>query len=353
MMTESSALERRRLFALWLRTGRLPRCTSEDGRELKFNPWHDPANGRFTSAGAGGATEGRRAGDAARGGRRRPVREGAVAGSPALSSGATTDMAGRQTMRARSSASRRPGAEGPTGGPVSNFVAGVGEGLYDTAKGAVSNTYALVTTNPVTTIRETNAGVAAMLDGVIAAEDTPAYRQIARAGQAMASASARDIGRATGHAAGTVAIGAATNTALSRVATLRRMKMARVYPARESPSITWSKETLKKGLPSTLYNDAAPGARPGLAPALMRRMPDGTMRRVKFDGIDGEYRIDRKWKVVNLPNARAQILRQSKVLAQNGVHGMWEVPTAAQRANAFKAIIKAKVANIKVRVVEP
>lgn len=349
MMMESSALERRRLFALWLRTGQLPRCTSDDGRELKFNPWHDAANGRFTFSGAGGATEGRRAGNAARGARRRLVREGAVAGS----AGAARDTAKRQAMRAPSSGPSSPGAEGPARGPVSNFVTGVGEGLYDTAKSAVSDTYALVTTNPVTTIRETNAGVAAMLDSAIAAEDTPAYRQIARAGQAVASASARDLGRATGHAAGTVAIGAVTNTALSRVATLRRMKMARVYPAREPPSITWSKETLKKGLPSTLYNDAAPGARPGLAPALMRRMPDGTMRRVKFDGIDGEYMIDRKWKVVNLPNARAQILRQSKVLAQNGVHGMWEVPTAVQRVKAFQAIKKAKVANIKVRVVEP
>ncbi|MGR6328336.1 hypothetical protein ACU5AX_04665 [Sphingomonas sp. XXL09] len=353
MMTESSALERRRLFAQWLRTGRLPRCTSEDGRELKFNPWHDPANGRFTFSGAGGASEGRRAGDAVRGARRRLVREGAVAGAPAVSLDAAKDMARRQASRALSSTPRRPGAGGEAGGPVFNFVAGVGEGLYDTAKGAVSNTYALVTTNPVTTIRETNAGVAAMLDAAIAAEDTPAYRQIARAGQAVASASARDIGRVTGHAAGTVAIGGVTNTALSRVATLRWMKMAKVYPAREPPSITWSKETLKKGLPSTLYNDAAPGARPGLAPALMRRMPDGTTRRVKFDGIDGEYMIDRKWKVVNLPNARAQILRQSKVLAQNGVHGMWEVPTAAQRIKAFNAIKKEKVANIKVRVVEP
>lgn len=33
-------------FALWLRTGRVP-------IELKFNPWHDPDNGRFTYSNSG------------------------------------------------------------------------------------------------------------------------------------------------------------------------------------------------------------------------------------------------------------------------------------------------------------
>lgn len=40
--------ERRRLFATWLRTGTLP-TWRDDGVELKFNPWHDPRDGRFTS----------------------------------------------------------------------------------------------------------------------------------------------------------------------------------------------------------------------------------------------------------------------------------------------------------------
>jgi hypothetical protein len=40
--------ERRRLFATWLRTGTLP-AGRDDGVELKFNPWHDPRDGRFTS----------------------------------------------------------------------------------------------------------------------------------------------------------------------------------------------------------------------------------------------------------------------------------------------------------------
>lgn len=44
--------QRRRAFAIWLRTGRLSGPDSS-AVELKFNPWHDPADGRFTFAGTG------------------------------------------------------------------------------------------------------------------------------------------------------------------------------------------------------------------------------------------------------------------------------------------------------------
>lgn len=40
----------RRAFSIWLRTGQRP---SASDIELKFNPWHDPEDGRFTFAGAG------------------------------------------------------------------------------------------------------------------------------------------------------------------------------------------------------------------------------------------------------------------------------------------------------------
>lgn len=45
--------EKRRVFAIWLRSGRLPTVRSAEGLECKFNPWHDPTNGRFTYAGMG------------------------------------------------------------------------------------------------------------------------------------------------------------------------------------------------------------------------------------------------------------------------------------------------------------
>lgn len=47
-----SGEERRRAFAVWLRTGRRPAATP-DGIELKFNPYHDPRNGQFTFAPGG------------------------------------------------------------------------------------------------------------------------------------------------------------------------------------------------------------------------------------------------------------------------------------------------------------
>ena len=46
--------ERRRLFAIWIRTGRIP-TRRDDGVELKFNPRHDPRDGRFTSGPGGEA----------------------------------------------------------------------------------------------------------------------------------------------------------------------------------------------------------------------------------------------------------------------------------------------------------
>jgi hypothetical protein len=46
-------------------------------------------------------------------------------------------------------------------------------------------------------------------------------------------------------------------------------------------------------------------------------MADGSKRPVKFDGIQGDYVIDRKWKVIDAPHARAQLLCQSQVLAEH------------------------------------
>ena len=52
-MIQISDEQRRAAFRLWLRTGRLPSVNNPDDVELKFNPWHDPEDGRFTFAGAG------------------------------------------------------------------------------------------------------------------------------------------------------------------------------------------------------------------------------------------------------------------------------------------------------------
>lgn len=62
-----TATEQRRAFAIWLRTGRRFDPAPSAPIEVKFNPWHDPANGQFTFAGRGQASAGRReAGDRGR-----------------------------------------------------------------------------------------------------------------------------------------------------------------------------------------------------------------------------------------------------------------------------------------------
>lgn len=47
-----SPSDERRAFSTWMRTGRLP-AAPEDRVELKFNPYYDPRNGRFTFAPGG------------------------------------------------------------------------------------------------------------------------------------------------------------------------------------------------------------------------------------------------------------------------------------------------------------
>lgn len=48
-----SSEDRRRAFRFWLRTGRWPLVRNDEGMEFKFNPWHDPKDGRFTFANTG------------------------------------------------------------------------------------------------------------------------------------------------------------------------------------------------------------------------------------------------------------------------------------------------------------
>ncbi|RXD02529.1 hypothetical protein EQZ23_18075 [Sphingomonas sp. UV9] len=192
-----------------------------------------------------------------------------------------------------------------------------------------------------------------MIDTAIAAEDTPAHIQASRAASAVANASARDIGRAAGKVAGNVALAVAPGAALSKAAALRRLPIATPRITFDPPQIGWVKEATKSEKPWKSYNDTAPGARAGQAPTLMRTMADGSKRPVKFDGIQGDYMIDRKWSVVNRPRARAQILRQSEVLAQHRLIGTWEVPTPVQKAKALKLLKQMSITNIHVKVVKP
>jgi len=217
----------------------------------------------------------------------------------------------------------------------------------------VAGVRAALTTNPVTIVRNAGRGIADMIYDAIAAEDTPAHIQASRAASAIANASARDIGRVTGAVAGNVALAAAPGAALSKATAFRRLRMARPRTTYDPPQIGWVTETTKSQKPWKAYNDAATGAQPGRAPTLMRTIADGSKRPVKFDGIQGDYVIDRKWSVVDRPRARAQILRQSQVLAEHRLIGLWEVPTPVQKTKAQTLFKKMKVTNIHVKVVKP
>lgn len=365
-MIRTSTYRQQSAFSWWLRTGRLPPAPTPDGIERKFNPWHDPLDGRFTFAGAG-----------------RHYGAGGV-GPAGSASSRNADPIGRQKPRPPERATR-PSAETPPAGqtaqqrkkpvlqatgevrpkpvgsprndqrnPVADFIIGVGEGGYDVAKGTVEGVYAALTTNPVTTLRNVERGIAGMIDTAIAAEDTPARVQVARAASAVANASARDIGRVAGAAAGDVALAVAPGAALARVSELRRLRKARPSPGPfPPPTIGWANENLKSDKPWKAYNDTATGARPGKAPTLMRTLPDGSKRPVKFDGVQGEYMIDRKFAVSGKPRAVAQLLRQSQVLAQHRLIGIWEVPNVTQKNKALKLFKRYNVTNIKVRTVEP
>jgi hypothetical protein len=362
-MMRASNNKEQSAFSWWLRTGRLPPVRNPEGAELKFNPWHDPADGRFTFAGSGHTYGAGGAGSANRASVRKPgivVRDKRrIATMPK----AGASQAGQQvryskrtahpapiTARPKPASESRPNA---SSNPAVEFAGGVGEGLYDVAKGTVLGAYSTLTTNPVTTIRNVGREIAGTIDRAIAAEDTPARVQIARAANAVANASAREIGHATGTVVGNVALSAVPGAALGKVSAFRQIRKARPRTAYPPPQIGWVKETIRSDKPWSAYNNSATGARPGQAPTLMRTLPDGSKRPVKFDGVEGSYMIDRKWSVTGKPRAVAQILRQSEVLAQHRLIGTWEVPNQAQRNKAIKLFKKLNVTNIKVRVVEP
>lgn len=376
-MIQTSGDKRTRDFSYWLRTGRLPPATGPDGLELKYNPWHDPDDGRFTFAqsgqffgpGASGSTgdagqKERQGEQAARGGAARveyredpkkpPIRTVKEADAWRAKQLARYGdrWAYRRTIEARYELLKS--ALDPRSNAATAFGTGVAEGVAETAKQAGKAVYSALTTHPATTARQTIDGVAGMIDAAIAAEDTPARVQIARAANRVANATAREIGNSVGSAAGSVAIAAIPGGGAAKVAALRRLRTARPRPIPfDPPQVRWVKENLGKDSDVVRYNDAATGARHGQAPALMRTMPDGSKRPVKFDGLEGDTLIDRKLGVSLRSRAVAQALRQSAALAEHRLIGTWEVPNNKQRLLALKLFKKHGIRNIKVRIVKP
>lgn len=375
-MIQTSGDKRTREFSYWLRTGRLPQATGSDGLELKYNPWHDPDDGQFTFAQSGrffGEGASGAAGAAGQAGRQDSQSGGGAARleyredpkKPPIRTMAEADAwRAKQLARYGDRSAYRNAIEARYGllktaldarpSAVTDFGIGVGEGLVEVGKQTGKAIYSALTTNPLTTARETIDGVAGIIDTAIAAEDTPARVQIARAADRVANASPREIGNNVGSVAGNVAIAAIPGTGAAKVAALRRLRLARPRPIPFEPlQVRWVKENLGRETHATRYNDGATGARPGQAPALMRTLPDGSKRPVKFDGIEGDTLIDRKWSISRRSGAVAQLLRQSQVLAEHRAIGTWEVPNKAERGAALRQFAKKGVKNIKVRVVKP
>jgi len=218
-----------------LRTGKVPSLPENDAIECKFNPWHDPEDGRFTFAGSGNYHGGGRSGPASRtpGGIRRGNLR--IARTPTSVTSSVKPPDGfSKTPKGRRGSEAQPRPAGSLRSEQSNpaveFVGRVGEGLYRVAEGTVATVRSALTTNLATTVRNAALGIASTINGAIAAEDTPARVQALRAADAVANASARDIGRVTGAVLGNGVLAAVPGTALGKVSALRRLRGATPGP---------------------------------------------------------------------------------------------------------------------------
>jgi hypothetical protein len=242
---------RRHAFSIWLRTGRWPR--SADRREFKFNPWHDPKDGRFTFAGAGRHFAPGSSGSANRHSQHEPpIRFIEDPTRPPFESDEEVDAwaarlfaehDGKPGYREAIEARRQLHKENLAARPrdplakVSEFAVGLGEGLYDVGKGAATGLYSLATTNPITSVQNFEFGLAQMVDGAIVAEDTPAYVHLTRAADSIAKASAHDIGYALGSLTGNVGLAAAPGAVITKVSSVSRVgTVSKVVRTSESAS---------------------------------------------------------------------------------------------------------------------
>jgi hypothetical protein len=260
-MDQTSSVKHQSAFSRWLRTGRLPEIRISDEVEFKFNPWHDPVDGRFTFAGSGhyygadGANPAYRTPSSGRDNPRKPSiatgpkQETARAGQPARSGKAREATAVRPKPDGTSRLRREPNS-------AAEFVGGVGQGLYGVVEGTVSAVHSALTTNPVTTVRNVGRGIADVIDTAIAAEDTPARIQISRAADAIDNASAREIGRATGSVVGNVALAVAPSAAIGKVSAPRRLRGVAPGTTYDVPQIGWVKENLGRDTLAKRYNDS-------------------------------------------------------------------------------------------------
>lgn len=114
--------------------------------------------------------------------------------------------------------------------------------MANVATSTAAGIKAALSTNPLTTIARTNVSVAALIDRAIAAEDTPARVQLARAADSVANASPRELGHAVGATAAEVGIAVVPGAAINKIATLRRLSALTPREQLLPPDIGWMKE---------------------------------------------------------------------------------------------------------------
>jgi len=131
---------------------------------------------------------------------------------------------------------------------------------------------------------------------------------------------------------------------------------AEVAADAEGGPAKWVDEKAHMSVEAREYQASARGARSnrvtklGQAPELAYEV-DGSIQKVRFDGIEGRTLIDRKKSVTTFLKSEKQALRQSEALKQNGLEAIWEVPTEAEAARAERMFQKLGITNIKTRVV--
>lgn len=227
-----STNDRRTAFSIWMRTGRWP---TEAARavEVKFNPWHDPRDGRFTFAPGGPRQQ-----DPSRPSPKlRFLKE-----TPGLPTPTTMEQAdawraeklkkyGRWRQLAKEIEAQYQAYKKRIAPPQSpldqaiEFYGGEVHYLYDLTKNSATSLYSLIT-KPGPTLRNSFFGLAGSIDA-LATDETPTYVYLQQAGNWLTTASPHDLGYSMMSGANTIGVVIAPETIGFRLSKASRFGKAR------------------------------------------------------------------------------------------------------------------------------
>lgn len=262
-------------FENYLRTGRrLSPKASARNIEYKFNPYHDPLNGRFTFAPGGPRSLSHVVFSDRRGLHRRQQNSGVTSGTERESVGSGSARAEPKNSAIQSeadivvaatseqvAAAKRDAGGGTTIGQVSSMAAelgrGLGQGFYDLGANMVTGTYHLLTTNPLTTIRSTGHALAGGIDAILEAENIPARIQLARGLNTLSNASAYDVGYGFGNVVGNAGLLIVPELAAGRASKVGRIGGAENAAGARSEALPQGAFSISKPDPSIGYETGA------------------------------------------------------------------------------------------------